>query len=531
MMKLKRNCIFFNAKIEGSATADWGHELGQSHNNGYLMSTEGCSEIINGLVFNQVKNYGGFSYGRGGEKDNKEIEIISVFNDVNVVVYDVEKDTQQTHVINSPYILIIVKETSATSHPGRRTLKMNIGFSYNNIENKDFYEEINSITENPWFAYSLSYDNLRTGILTLTIIKAPQPNPIEGKPNLVYRTSKERKDIWNELVNNYSIKYETLDGADEHHRTFQTNNAFSQNIIYFGSPGTGKSYEVNQLTNNKNVKKVTFHPEYDYSSFVGGYKPSMEGTDISYKFVPQIFTNIYVEAWKNPDEHHFLQIEEINRGNCAEIFGDLFQLLDRADDGSSEYDVDASEELQKYLIEQLEEGHEGIANGKIKLPKNLSLVATMNTSDQSLFPMDSAFKRRWDWKYVGIDYDESNPSSEFIIELDNDNRYKWLDFLKAVNEKIVKATESSDKQLGNWFVKPKNNNITEEMFINKVLFYLWNDVFKDEEENIFTLNVNDELKTFGYEDFFTENVNSSLLVKLMEESLSLEKIEESSVAE
>ena len=300
------------------------------------------------------------------------------------------------------------------------------------------------------------------------------------------------------------------------------------NLIYFGSPGTGKSYEVNQLTNGDNVRKVTFHPEYDYSSFVGGYKPSMNGTEIIYKFVPQIFTNIYVEAWKNPTEHYFLQIEEINRGNCAEIFGDLFQLLDRADDGSSEYDVDASEDLYQYLVEELGEGNEGIVNKKIKLPSNLSIIATMNTSDQSLFPMDSAFKRRWDWKYVPINYStEDNASSNFIIQFKNGVQYKWLEFLKAVNKKIVEATESQDKQLGNWFVKPKDNNlITEEMFINKILFYLWNDVFKDEEKNLFQFTFDDQLVTMSYEDFFIKNDNSDLVIKLMKENLELSVIEE-----
>ena len=311
----------------------------------------------------------------------------------------------------------------------------------------------------------------------------------------------------------------------------ENNGKLANNLIYFGSPGTGKSYEVSQKTNGDNVRKVTFHPEYDYSSFVGGYKPSMNGTEIIYKFVPQIFTNIYVEAWKNPTEHYFLQIEEINRGNCAEIFGDLFQLLDRADDGSSEYNVDASEDLYQYLVEELGEGNEGIVNKKIKLPSNLSIIATMNTSDQSLFPMDSAFKRRWDWKYVPINYStEDNASSNFIIQFNNEVQYKWLEFLKAVNKKIVEATESQDKQLGNWFVKPKDNNlITEEMFINKILFYLWNDVFKDEEKNLFQFTFDDQLVTMSYEDFFTKNNDSNLVTKLMKENLELSVIEKTTI--
>ena len=533
-MKLKRNCMFFNAIVEGSATADWGHELGQSQHNGYLMSVKGCSEIINGLVFNQVKDNDNFLYGRGGKKDNKEIEIISVFNNVKVIVYDVDEDVHNTHTVSKPFILIIAKETSVTTHPGRRTLKMNIGFLYNDIKNQDFYDEINTITSNPWFGYSLSYDNIDTGVLTITIIKAPQPEAIEKKPKLVYATSGERKVIWNRLADEYSIKYDSLNKVDEPYPTFETNSLNAKNIIYFGSPGTGKSHKVNEITNEKNVTQITFHPEYDYNSFVGGYKPTMnDKNEIEYSFVPQAFTNIYVNAWQNhasdePTEHFYLQIEEINRGNCAEIFGDLFQLLDRDKNGYSKYSVDANKELNDHLKKEFR-NHEnkGLVDGKIRLPNNLTIIATMNTSDQSLFPMDSAFKRRWDWEYIRIDYncDKSN----FILKLNNENRYDWLLFLEAVNKFIFDTTGSPDKQIGNWFVNiiDINKIIDEKTFINKVLFYLWNDVFKDEDESLFDI----DKKTRTYEDFFTNNEDSNLLVKMLEENLMLENISTHKVAE
>lgn len=295
-------------------------------------------------------------------------------------------------------------------------------------------------------------------------------------------------------------------------------NTTSKNIIYFGSPGTGKSNTVDKITKNKKVRKTTFHPEYDYLNFVGGYKPSMDkDNNIIYTFVPQIFTNIYIEAWQNLDDDYYLQIEEINRGNCAEIFGDLFQLLDRQGNGESKYSIDVDEELKKYLISKLGKGHEGIADGKIKLPSNLHIIATMNTSDQSLFPMDSAFKRRWDWEYMPINYncDKSN----FIIKLNNGNIYEWLHFLKTVNKIILEITGSPDKQMGNWFINATNSNkiIDEKTFINKVLFYLWNDVFKDEDESIFNI----EGQIFTYEDFFVKNENSTLIVKMFDEHLKL----------
>ena len=274
--------------------------------------------------------------------------------------------------------------------------------------------------------------------------------------------------------------------------TVSTSSQDVNNVIYYGSPGTGKSHRADIETNGKDVQKVTFHPDYDYHSFVGGYKPTMDGDKIAYKFVPQIFTKIYVDAWKNlvsADETKpfYLQIEEINRGNCAEIFGDLFQLLDRDKDGFSKYEVTAEEELCKYLLSENGFGgnHPGIENGKLRFPNNLKIIATMNTSDQSLFPMDSAFKRRWDWIYVPIDTDCK--FSDFTIKLDNGKAFEWLSFLKVINEEIFEITKSQDKQIGNWFIDAQNSGkvITESTFVNKVIFYLWNDVFKDEENTIF----------------------------------------------
>lgn len=297
------------------------------------------------------------------------------------------------------------------------------------------------------------------------------------------------------------------------------------NVIYYGSPGTGKSHKADQVTNGKNVQKVTFHPDYDYHSFVGGYKPTMVADKIAYKFVPQIFTKIYVDAWKNyasseETRNYYLQIEEINRGNCAEIFGDLFQLLDRKVDGSSKYEVAAEEELKKYLLsaDGFGEEHEGIKNNELRLPSNLKIIATMNTSDQSLFPMDSAFKRRWDWIYVPIDYNCS--SSDFTINLNNGKSFEWLSFLEIINEEIFEITKSQDKQIGNWFIDAQNSGkvISESKFVNKVIFYLWNDVFKDAENTIFK-SAND--KDLTYASFF-ENENSSNLVSyILEERLKL----------
>ena len=307
--------------------------------------------------------------------------------------------------------------------------------------------------------------------------------------------------------------------------TVSTSSQDVNNVIYYGSPGTGKSHRADIETNGKDVQKVTFHPDYDYHSFVGGYKPTMDGDKIAYKFVPQIFTKIYVDAWKNlvsADETKpfYLQIEEINRGNCAEIFGDLFQLLDRDKDGFSKYEVTAEEELCKYLLSEKGFGrnHPGIENGKLRFPNNLKIIATMNTSDQSLFPMDSAFKRRWDWIYVPIDTDCKY--SDFTIQLDNGKAFEWLSFLKVINEEIFEITKSQDKQIGNWFIDAQNSGkvITESTFVNKVIFYLWNDVFKDEENTIFK---SADGKNLTYTSFFENGTSNNLVSYILEERLKL----------
>lgn len=270
-------------------------------------------------------------------------------------------------------------------------------------------------------------------------------------------------------------------------------------IIYYGAPGTGKSREVKKQTGEllenedevdlPNVFRTTFHPDTDYASFVGCYKPTMKPTskeektltgkdeEIVYEFVPQVFTDAYVYAYTTK-EPTYLVIEEINRGNCAQIFGDLFQLLDRKN-GKSEYKIKADKDLAQYLREKLGVDSEGIQDGKLCLPANLYILATMNTSDQSLFPMDSAFKRRWEWEYVPINYDENIPSGQFKVTI-GDKSYSWVEFIKQVNEKIFDLTQSEDKQMGNFFIK---QSIDEKGFKSKVMFYLWYEVLRDETEN------------------------------------------------
>lgn len=323
--------------------------------------------------------------------------------------------------------------------------------------------------------------------------------------------------------------------------------------IYYGAPGTGKSYEIDKITKVYNTIRTTFHPDSDYSTFVGAYKPTMtkvelrdmsghlvkeEGTTrvvkedrITYKFVKQAFLKAYLSAWKKYAEGNessiapqFLVIEEINRGNCAQIFGDLFQLLDRQDNGFSSYPIEADADLQREIAEafKAEKNYmltkelnlqgvvkdyvgnlaEDIKSGKILLlPSNFYIWATMNTSDQSLFPIDSAFKRRWDWHYVKI----ADAKKDYKLKC-GDEVCDWWTFVQAVNEKIAEETSSDDKKLGYFFCKPQNEGepIGVERFVSKVLFYLWNDVFKDGNTTDFNVSDNSN-KQPSFDAFYNDD--------------------------
>lgn len=355
--------------------------------------------------------------------------------------------------------------------------------------------------------------------------------------------TKELQDIIDSLYDNEEFKQYDKTGSNQYSNTLKTYMRFlcakelfsneSKKIdapkpiglqqIYYGAPGTGKSKTIKDLTFGESVIRTTFHPDSDYASFVGTYKPITEEVTlrdcygkkvideetnevvkeerIAYKFIPQAFLEAYVKAWKKlgSGKKQFLIIEEINRGNCAQIFGDLFQLLDRNEYGFSDYPIVADKDMQKYLekefagweitnkdeINQLY-GEANMVNlimkgERLVLPSNLYIWATMNTSDQSLFPIDSAFKRRWDWKYVpireGRDKETNAPLNWYINT--GDKQYKWWSFISKVNELIGSLTNSEDKKLGYFFCKAKDGEIDADLFVSKVIFYLWNDVFKD----------------------------------------------------
>ena len=344
--------------------------------------------------------------------------------------------------------------------------------------------------------------------------------------------------------------------------------------IFYGAPGTGKSFTINQEIKGEDVIRTTFHPDSDYSSFVGAYKPTtreitmrdlsgnpvvehaqiLTEEKIVYEFVPQAFLQAYITAWEkyatcdegNP-QRQFLVIEEINRGNCAQIFGDLFQLLDRNHSGFSDYPVKADTDMKRYVAKALkgltipQSGainslygdrdvvSEVLEGNILLLPSNLFIWATMNTSDQSLFPIDSAFKRRWDWSYMPI----SDAKKGYVIDVAG-SQYDWWQFLEAVNEKIASVTDSEDKKLGYFFVKPADGHtITAKTFVGKVLFYLWNDVFKDYgfSDDEFQTEDGKEMKyPMFYETEGGKDVNERLIARFLS-NLKLKTVDAADVIE
>ena len=339
-------------------------------------------------------------------------------------------------------------------------------------------------------------------------------------------------------------------------------------IIYYGAPGTGKSHTIKKEEDEGKITciRTTFHPDSDYATFVGCYKPhkDKESKELTYEFVEQAFLSAYKQAWMNPDKEIALVIEEINRGNCAQVFGDIFQLLDRDEDGWSTYPIKADTDIAEHLAESHiqayaetmkdrfgkdKEGNEKYPDRNwfefMALPPNMSILATMNTSDQSLFPIDSAFKRRWDWKYIKIkEGKENGVALGWNIQIEDEagnavkiigekTKLSWWEFIKKVNEIIASMTSSADKQLGYFFCKPtkKENEtdekptiITADTLVGKVMFYLWNDVFKDygfEDASLFTYTSKDEngkemVRDLAFADFYDEEGEHVDTVRLVD---------------
>lgn len=387
----------------------------------------------------------------------------------------------------------------------------------------------------------LIFKNKGTRFTEFEVMFVPQTN-VKYYPLLVTLSGGDNHSV-------FSIEKDLFDSSDE---------KLPLQRIFYGAPGTGKSNTIKCEVDEKGKSciRTTFHPDSDYSTFVGCYKPTTKRVPmyttygekavpvkdengeqimedrIIYEYVGQAFFQAYTEAWKKyaavtegkPAEQYLI-VEEINRGNCAQIFGDLFQLLDRNDSGFSDYPIKADADLKKQLakvfvglniakkdsINALYKNEKDVVSQVLSgdillLPNNLYIWATMNTSDQSLFPIDSAFKRRWDWEYVPI----ANANKKWKIEVSG-LRYDWWDFLEKINEEIGKATSSEDKKLGYFFCKAKDDKgiIDAKTFVSKVIFYLWNDVFKDFADETATLFKATDGGSLSFNDFYRTEGNTT----------------------
>lgn len=533
-MKVDVTSMFFNSSIEGkTATAAWGTSIGQNASKSCRIETgkEGVVDFVVGMTYKSTTNFESLDISKGSS--NRELLMLSSFDKVYINGNKLE---------DAKYHVILVKELSE-SHYGRLIISYAPYITFEGHSNEETIElmrkALGCSPEGCWFVYDISIKNQDELHFSAVVVNPERPMIYQG-------TSRERSLEWNAMIGH---EEETSEKPDD------------KQIIYYGAPGTGKSYKIKEKlagVSNENIFRTTFHPDSDYSTFVGAYKPSTDKPEdklynkeeliskltelkeqgvtyapqkfgaqywyslkqltlqdkkdilaacemsdnytvefdkgiavgeellkkskesrIIYKFIPQAFLNAYMRAYSTIDKVYLI-IEEINRGNCAQIFGDLFQLLDRDENGVSEYHIKADTDLRAYLEEELGADSDAIKDGELCLPSNLYIYATMNTSDQSLFPIDSAFKRRWDWEYEPIKY----KNIDWVINIEG-SKYLWTSFQREINKRIFDATNSEDKMLGDYFVNPADGVITEKILLNKILFYLWNDVCKDGEGDIF----------------------------------------------
>lgn len=532
-MILNLGSLAFNANMaNGGGTPTWGTELGQGE--GYRFHFEDAEVFLTSMLYTSIEDIDQIicPLGKGGgRRDDYEFVIASVYEKIFV---------NGLHVPNSKFVLLIVKQIRGEHHIGRRSLKYNPRISYRGVNyNEECYHKIPSVlgisNDAAWFVDEI-YTNNQDELHFVAYV-------LNANGEKVYQTNEERKQHFISKIKAEQEINKTIRKVLEDRWT----NVGPLQQIFYGAPGTGKSCGIKKIIKEHNIDektqviRTTFHPDSDYSTFVGAYKPTMEelprynpqtgdkiGVEekIVYSFTPQAFLEAYVAAWKNQDKPVFLVIEELNRGNCAQIFGDIFQLLDRKDNGESEYPIKADQDIRKFLAKEfadVEGLEDDIQSGKVLvLPSNLYIWATMNTSDQSLFPIDSAFKRRWDWVYVPIKYANGN----WVIEI-GDLRYSWVSFQKIVNKKVYEINHSEDKMLGDFFVKAdKNDIISQNLLLNKILFYLWNDVCKDGEGDIFK---KDEKTDLTFSDLYGSNGTTNLIA--MMDYLGVKKIEDDDMDE
>lgn len=382
-----------------------------------------------------------------------------------------------------------------------------IQLSMKNEDSSDFIKFRELINENDFFVVLKYKEKL---LYDAFVIKNKDGSEEFSKPSIFEYDSNRHT-----FVKGNSIKYEN----ENKNKVLSNKIDKPHQRIFFGAPGTGKSYRLNKEASKyfgSNYERVTFHQNYMYGNFVGAFKPFPEDTgetylnkkpkkSIVYKYVPGPLMRLLVKALKNRNTNYLMLIEEINRANVAAVFGDFFQLLDCKEDGESEYSISTSEDLRMYIEAELSDvdedtkiyikGKIGEEYDRLILPSNIYIWSTMNSADQGVMPMDTAFKRRWEFTYIGIDeaLEDMVVAKEFenyMFRISRESVAKWNDFRVEVNKRLLDCKVSEDKLIGPYFIsksilKSRDLDKITETIKNKVLMYIYDDVGKPHRNNLF----------------------------------------------
>lgn len=467
-----------------------------------------------------IDEKGNIKIGGGGQSSyNLPSDFFEVAKEKGVIVQDGSIDYKRKKDDGAPYVVsknykfklgegviwLIGNEFKKRNNKFIASLPSNNKFQlyravYNSMDNYNSNKE-----EYEWFV-KLYDKNICGSELVLDIDEANKTLTIDIRFN----------SIVNRFNEDFYLKEDTNSVSEDFSYEYNCSNTNSATIdkphnrIIFGAPGTGKS---NKLENEKSVfgnnfERVTFHPNYSYSQFVGTYKPvpkkvvsenGFETETITYEYVPGPFMRSLVKAIRsikseNPTPY-LLLIEEINRANVAAVFGDIFQLLDRKN-GISEYAIETSEDMRNYLVKEL--GGDLKDYEKIRIPENLYIWATMNSADQGVFPMDTAFKRRWEFEYIGIDENSSSMENVMVRLGDDNHEVNWNNLRKAINNKLsIDCKVNEDKLIGPYFLSNdvikvsegssfvEDNDKFKKAFKSKVIMYLFEDAAKQRKQNLF----------------------------------------------
>lgn len=510
-MRIDFGTLAFGFKVlAGGGNPNWATSLGQGKEYKINDNPE-MDEIIKGILYSSVSlSSVKTKIGKGGklirgDEQGSPIIMAGVFSNVYI---------NETKIENQKYILIITRDTSK-SHFGRLRLKYGPSNTYDDEESGISYSNEDFITEAKkqlgmhedacWFVYDIQIKNQDKLILNAVIV--------DKEKEIEYQDSTELHKAWNALLP-IDKEINELPSNDSNYDNIKCN-ALKYNIqnLYFGAPGTGKSYGIDNLImdcypeieikDNPFVFKTTIYSDYSYYNFIGNIMPTSRNDEIGYDFKAGVFSQALARAFEYKDKEIFLIVEEMSRGNIASIFGDVFQLLDRDENGNSEYSIN-NDLISKHLNDK-----EINTGNKIYLPRNFHIIGTVNTCDQNVNVIDTAFKRRFEFIYVDVSpvYNtDGTLMNTFKFKLD-DKEYEWNHLYMALNELITTKMElGEDKQIGQFFIKFNNyKNDDEQKFkavLNKLLHYLWEDVQGASISDDYSI-FNKKYKTFSslYKDF------------------------------